>query len=203
MRPRRRGSSAPGSGFAIGGHSAYLEPMFEFCFPTKAASVPDRPNWLHEVKYDGYRLRLERDSDRVHTSRRTEGASATVSESLRGYLSSARDCQRSARRRLTCQNHHPPPPPPTFLEFSNVRHLCALHRRPSGPVLLSVERNGGCAGAPRGGNLRSRRNGKRSDFTFVHERLRGPRSPCVQCASSVDDPAQRRAHRPHLAVSED
>jgi bifunctional non-homologous end joining protein LigD len=39
--------------------------MFEFCLPTKAASVPDRPNWLHEVKYDGYRLRLERDGDRV------------------------------------------------------------------------------------------------------------------------------------------
>jgi bifunctional non-homologous end joining protein LigD len=39
--------------------------MFEFCFPTKAASVPHRPNWLHEVKYDGYRLRLERDGDRV------------------------------------------------------------------------------------------------------------------------------------------
>jgi ATP-dependent DNA ligase len=39
--------------------------MFEFCFPTKAASIPDRPNWLHEVKYDGYRLRLERDGDRV------------------------------------------------------------------------------------------------------------------------------------------
>jgi hypothetical protein len=32
--------------------------------------------------------------------------SATVSESLRGYLSSTRDCRRSARRRLTCQNHH-------------------------------------------------------------------------------------------------
>jgi len=39
--------------------------MFEFCLPTKAASVPDRPNWLHEVKYDGFRLRLERDGDRV------------------------------------------------------------------------------------------------------------------------------------------
>ena len=35
---------------------AYLEQMlsaFEFCLPTKAASVPDRPNCLHEVKYDG------------------------------------------------------------------------------------------------------------------------------------------------------
>jgi bifunctional non-homologous end joining protein LigD len=37
---------------------------FEFCIPTKAtSSVPDSPDWLHEVKYDGYRLRLERDGD--------------------------------------------------------------------------------------------------------------------------------------------
>src|SRR5215831_5317538 len=30
-----------------------------------ATSVPDRPIWLHEVKYDGYRLRLEREGNRV------------------------------------------------------------------------------------------------------------------------------------------
>jgi bifunctional non-homologous end joining protein LigD len=39
--------------------------MFEFCLPTKATIVPDGPDWLHEVKYDGYRLRVERDGDRV------------------------------------------------------------------------------------------------------------------------------------------
>jgi bifunctional non-homologous end joining protein LigD len=34
--------------------------------PTKSTIiVPDGPDWLHEVKYDGYRLRLERDGDRV------------------------------------------------------------------------------------------------------------------------------------------
>jgi bifunctional non-homologous end joining protein LigD len=33
--------------------------------PTKAIAVPDGPDWLHEIKYDGYRLRLERDGDRV------------------------------------------------------------------------------------------------------------------------------------------
>ena len=33
--------------------------MFEFCLPTKSTSVPSGPDWLHEVKYDGYRLRLE------------------------------------------------------------------------------------------------------------------------------------------------
>ena len=38
---------------------------FEFCLPTSATAVPDHPNWLHEVKYDGYRLRLERDGNRV------------------------------------------------------------------------------------------------------------------------------------------
>lgn len=38
---------------------------FDFCIPTKTITVPDTPDWLHEIKYDGYRLRLERDGDRV------------------------------------------------------------------------------------------------------------------------------------------
>jgi ATP-dependent DNA ligase len=38
---------------------------FEFCIPTAAKEVPDRPNWFHEIKYDGYRLRLERDGGGV------------------------------------------------------------------------------------------------------------------------------------------
>jgi bifunctional non-homologous end joining protein LigD len=38
---------------------------FEFCLPTKSTIVPDGPDWLHEIKYDGYRLRLERDGDRI------------------------------------------------------------------------------------------------------------------------------------------
>jgi bifunctional non-homologous end joining protein LigD len=36
----------------------------EFCLPTSAASVPDRPVWLHEVKYYGYRVRPEREGNR-------------------------------------------------------------------------------------------------------------------------------------------
>jgi ATP-dependent DNA ligase len=39
--------------------------MFDFCIPTRGTSVPDGPDWLHEIKYDGYRLRVERDGDRV------------------------------------------------------------------------------------------------------------------------------------------
>jgi bifunctional non-homologous end joining protein LigD len=42
-----------------------MRSTFDFCLPTKSATVPDGPDWLHEVKYDGYRLRLERDGDRV------------------------------------------------------------------------------------------------------------------------------------------
>jgi arylsulfatase len=50
------------------GLNPYLGRMFrgfDFCLPTKSITVPSRPDWLHEVKYDGYRLRLERDGDRV------------------------------------------------------------------------------------------------------------------------------------------
>jgi bifunctional non-homologous end joining protein LigD len=49
--------------------TAYLAGMrstlFELCLPTKATAVPSGPDWLHQVKYDGYRLRVERDGDRV------------------------------------------------------------------------------------------------------------------------------------------
>jgi ATP-dependent DNA ligase len=38
---------------------------FHFRIPTKSNKVPTGSDWLHEVKYDGYRLRLERDRDRV------------------------------------------------------------------------------------------------------------------------------------------
>jgi ATP-dependent DNA ligase len=37
----------------------------DFCIPTRGISVPAGPDWLHEIKYDGYRLRVERNGDRV------------------------------------------------------------------------------------------------------------------------------------------
>jgi ATP-dependent DNA ligase len=33
--------------------------------PTKSTSILDGPDWLHEVRYDGYRLWLKRDGSRV------------------------------------------------------------------------------------------------------------------------------------------
>ncbi|MCK1670376.1 RNA ligase family protein [Bradyrhizobium sp. 150] len=38
---------------------------FEFCLPTSAKIVPAGPDWFHEIKYDGYRLRLERNGSTV------------------------------------------------------------------------------------------------------------------------------------------
>jgi bifunctional non-homologous end joining protein LigD len=40
-------------------------PKFEFCIPTVGKAVPSAPEWFHEIKFDGYRLRVERDGDRV------------------------------------------------------------------------------------------------------------------------------------------
>jgi ATP-dependent DNA ligase len=42
-----------------------MRAIFDFCFPTKSTSVHDGPDWLHEIKYDRYRPRVERDGDRV------------------------------------------------------------------------------------------------------------------------------------------
>jgi ATP-dependent DNA ligase len=60
---------APGGPKIAGDKNAaanpYLQRMFEFCLPTGAKIVPDGPDWIHEIKYDGYRLRVERDGDRV------------------------------------------------------------------------------------------------------------------------------------------
>jgi bifunctional non-homologous end joining protein LigD len=41
------------------------KPPFEPCIPTRGTVVPAGPDWLHEIKYDGYRLIVVRDGDRV------------------------------------------------------------------------------------------------------------------------------------------
>jgi len=42
-----------------------MRSTFDFCLPTKASTVPETRDWLHEIKYDGYRIRLERDGENV------------------------------------------------------------------------------------------------------------------------------------------
>ena len=52
-------------GDSLANHVPAMPSTFKFCLPSSATSVPDRPNWLHEVKYDGYRMMLIRDGDGV------------------------------------------------------------------------------------------------------------------------------------------
>jgi bifunctional non-homologous end joining protein LigD len=39
--------------------------MYAFSLPTKADKVPAGDDWIHEIKYDGYRMMVVRDQDRV------------------------------------------------------------------------------------------------------------------------------------------
>jgi ATP-dependent DNA ligase len=41
------------------------KPSFEPCLPTSGKQVPSGADWIHEVKYDGYRLLVVREGDRV------------------------------------------------------------------------------------------------------------------------------------------
>ena len=41
--------------------SGFIEP----CVPTRAAKPPAGPDWVHEIKHDGYRLQVCRDGDAV------------------------------------------------------------------------------------------------------------------------------------------
>ncbi|MGY3605650.1 MULTISPECIES: ATP-dependent DNA ligase [unclassified Bradyrhizobium] len=42
-----------------------LKPKYLPCIPTKGTKVPDRLEWIHEVKHDGYRLIVERQGKAV------------------------------------------------------------------------------------------------------------------------------------------
>ena len=42
-----------------------MQSTFEFCIPTTGSKVPSSPEWFREIKYDGYRLRVEGNGDRV------------------------------------------------------------------------------------------------------------------------------------------
>jgi ATP-dependent DNA ligase len=42
-----------------------MRSTFEPCIPTSVKVVPSRPDWFHEIKYDGYRLIVVRQNSRV------------------------------------------------------------------------------------------------------------------------------------------
>ena len=42
-----------------------LKNAFKPCIPTRGTKVPAGPDWLHEIKHDGYRLIVQREGKRV------------------------------------------------------------------------------------------------------------------------------------------
>src|SRR5215216_2875490 len=46
--------------------------VFEPCIPTRGSKVPSRPDWIHEIKRDGYRLIVQRDGKRVRLFTRND-----------------------------------------------------------------------------------------------------------------------------------
>jgi len=66
---------------------------FEPCIPTRGTKMPDRPEWIHEVKHDDYRLIALRADKRVQLFTRnghdwTERYSSIVEATLRNRNSS-------------------------------------------------------------------------------------------------------------------
>jgi hypothetical protein len=39
--------------------------LFDPCIPARGAKVAGRPEWIHEIKHDGYRLIVRHDGNRV------------------------------------------------------------------------------------------------------------------------------------------
>jgi ATP-dependent DNA ligase len=57
------------TGLQISASAMYLGAMRQYeyqpCIPTRGTKVPAGPEWLHEIKHDGYRLIVQRDGARV------------------------------------------------------------------------------------------------------------------------------------------
>jgi ATP-dependent DNA ligase len=51
-----------------------MRPMplgYELCLATAGRKVPSGPDWLHEIKHDGYRMLVIRQNERVRLLSRT------------------------------------------------------------------------------------------------------------------------------------
>src|SRR5580692_8337417 len=65
------------------------------CIPTRAAKPPAGPDWVHEIKHDGYRLIVRREGEAVwlftrHTIYAVSGAISSTSRTMarRSFTSS-------------------------------------------------------------------------------------------------------------------
>jgi bifunctional non-homologous end joining protein LigD len=71
--PEPRRTRAEGEGEIVARHDSqsratgHISPIMQFqpAIPTRGTKVPASPDWIHEIKYGGFRLIVHRDGDRV------------------------------------------------------------------------------------------------------------------------------------------
>ena len=63
--------------------SCFVSPPMILPVPTRGTKVPAGPDWIHEIKHDGYRLIVQREGKRVRCSPATGTTGATDILSLR------------------------------------------------------------------------------------------------------------------------
>jgi bifunctional non-homologous end joining protein LigD len=68
---------------------------FEPCIPTRGTKVPSGPDWIHEIKHDGYRLIVQREGKRVRLFTRN-GHDWSITSALSAFVP---PLQRDERRR--------------------------------------------------------------------------------------------------------
>src|SRR4051812_3836852 len=69
------------------------------CQPYPAKSPPTGPEWLHEIKFDGYRVIARKDVDRVRLWARTTSDYTHAFTRIRDAVAALPGRVRSARRR--------------------------------------------------------------------------------------------------------
>jgi hypothetical protein len=82
--PNAPASVAQNTGNTCG--SKYIPP----CIPTRAAKPPSGPDWVHEVKHDGYRLQVRREGPavRLFTHVLSSGVAGTMAANGSGLQTS-------------------------------------------------------------------------------------------------------------------
>jgi ATP-dependent DNA ligase len=104
-RPATMGERCPAARAADNDGAMPLAPGFvPPCIPTRTAEPPAGPDWVHEIKHDGYRLQVGREGDVVRLfTRRGYDWSARVSGDRRNRDAAPGDVvharwRRTARR---------------------------------------------------------------------------------------------------------
>ena len=98
---------------------------FEFCIPTRGVKVPAGPEWFHEIKQHGFRLRVDVRNEAVGRHGQMNGSPRDVTADLPG------GGKLSKKSNLLLQNFRVMSGSDLQRRLGSVYTVCVLH-----PVLL-------------------------------------------------------------------